>query len=990
MKEFVDLLRESCDNAVWSRGVELARADNVRGISERDNEVTLQVATRGGIISYTTNLYLDDDEWECTCSSPDDPCDHVAAACIALHQARKAGISLPETKDTIGTIRYVLTRARNGIALERHVIHGDDKHLLMSTLDALAKGRIPGPKFVATQADLAVERALGTRRRGILPEGLLRAVFDALERCPDITLDGKTIRVSSEPSLPQCNLVDAEKGFRLIMCADPEIEEVLGSGIALCAGTLKLRGEPRLIGREIQDLVRGRFYSHAQVAELVTDVLPDIRKRLKVHIETQKLPQTSDAELPLIELHVESRRDALSVLPTLVYGDPAVARVDKDQLVHLSGRIPMRDKHAEGLRVQYLRESLGLSPGHRIELRQSQAIAFAEKLRTWKGKIIGDAHLGFFLTGDLQPELVIDDDRISLAFRSLDETGNVIASDGSQTALTDGEGAGGGTLRAADTAEVLRAWQEGDSLVSLPDGGVAALPDGWLEKYGDRLADLLAAQTSDGRLPMSAMPDLAKLCEELDHPPPPSFERLRPLLEEFDGIPKAVHPPDFDGTLRNYQEIGVDWLALLRNLELGALLADDMGLGKTIQALCTLDGPSLVVCPTSVLFNWADEMRRFRPGLTFHTYHGPQREFDDEAQVTLTSYAILRLDIEELSERKWQTVVLDEAQNIKNPDSQVAQAAFRLNADFRVAMTGTPVENRLEELWSQFHFLNRGLLGGRADFRKRYARPIAEGDANAAAHLRERIRPFLLRRKKQDVAPELPPLTEVVLHCELAESERAVYDAVRAATVEQVVAQLSAGGSVLAALEALLRLRQAACHSALVPGQTATGSSKLELLLSRLEEAMADGHRALVFSQWTSLLDLVEPHLRTNDIDFVRLDGSTTNRADVVGRFQHEEGPPVMLVSLKAGGTGLNLTAADHIFLLDPWWNPAVEDQAAGRTHRIGQTRPVFVHRLVARDTVEEGILELHARKRALSEVALGEGDSAQGLTRADLLALLS
>ena len=196
--------------------------------------------------------------------------------------------------------------------------------------------------------------------------------------------------------------------------------------------------------------------------------------------------------------------------------------------------------------------------------------------------------------------------------------------------------------------------------------------------------------------------------------------------------------------------------------------------------------------------------------------------------------------------------------------------------------------------------------------------------------------------------------------------------------------------SVLAALEALLRLRQAACHSALVPGQTATGSTKLELLLSRLEEAMADGHRALVFSQWTSLLDLVEPHLRTNDIDFVRLDGSTTNRADVVGRFQHEEGPPVMLVSLKAGGTGLNLTAADHIFLLDPWWNPAVEDQAAGRTHRIGQTRPVVVHRLVARDTVEEGILELHARKRALSEVALGEGDSAQGLTRSDLLALLS
>ena len=282
------------------------------------------------------------------------------------------------------------------------------------------------------------------------------------------------------------------------------------------------------------------------------------------------------------------------------------------------------------------------------------------------------------------------------------------------------------------------------------------------------------------------------------------------------------------------------------------------------------------------------------------------------------------------------------------------------------------------------------MLGGRSNFRRRYEKPIADGDPNAAALLRERIRPFLLRRKKQDVAPELPPRTEVVLHCELSDEERSVYDAVRAATVEQVVAQLSAGGSVLAALEALLRLRQAACHSALVPGQVANSSSKLDLLLSRVEEARADGHKALIFSQWTSLLDLVEPHLQNADIPFARLDGTTRDRASVVGRFQSEDGPPVMLVSLKAGGTGLNLTAADHLFLLDPWWNPAVEDQAAGRSHRIGQTRPVVVHRLVASDTVEEGILELHDRKRALSEVAVGHGDAAQGLTRADLLALLS
>ncbi|MCZ6463927.1 MAG: DEAD/DEAH box helicase, partial [Proteobacteria bacterium] len=355
-----------------------------------------------------------------------------------------------------------------------------------------------------------------------------------------------------------------------------------------------------------------------------------------------------------------------------------------------------------------------------------------------------------------------------------------------------------------------------------------------------------------------------------------------------------------------------------------------------------------------------------------------------------TTYAVLRIDAETLSAVRWDTAILDEAQAIKNPDSQVARAATRLDAGFRMTLTGTPVENRLEELWSQFAYLNPGLLGGRRDFQTRYARPIAEGEPGAAAHLRSRIAPFVLRRMKSEVAPELPPRTEVVLRCELDQDERAVYDAVRAAARRDVVAQLADGGNVLAALEALLRLRQAACHSGLVPGQSAERSSKVDLLLERLEQAVEDGHKSLVFSQWTSLLDRVEPHLRQRQLDFVRLDGSTRDRAGVVDHFQDEAGPPVLLISLKAGGTGLNLQAADHVFLLDPWWNPAVEAQAADRAHRIGQRRPVFVHRLVAEGTVEEGILELQQRKRALSEVALGEADRAASLSREELLALLS
>ncbi len=337
-------------------------------------------------------------------------------------------------------------------------------------------------------------------------------------------------------------------------------------------------------------------------------------------------------------------------------------------------------------------------------------------------------------------------------------------------------------------------------------------------------------------------------------------------------------------------------------------------------------------------------------------------------------------------------MILDEAQAIKNPDSQAARAAYGLVADLRIALTGTPLENRLEELWSLAHFTNRGLLGGRRAFDDRYGRPIADGEPGAAQRLRDRLRPFLLRRLKREVAPELPPRTDAVMRIVLDERERGIYDAVRAASRAEVVALLDGGGSVLAALEALLRLRQAACHPALVPGQQAGSSSKVDALLEALENAAADGHKALVFSQWTSLLDLIEPALRAAEIPFVRLDGSTRDRGAVVDRFQSssEGSPPVMLLSLKAGGVGLNLTAADHVFLVDPWWNPATEDQAADRAHRIGQDRPVMVYRLVAIDTVEERILALQERKRALAEAALGGGNAGAALSRQDLLDLLA
>jgi superfamily II DNA or RNA helicase len=689
---------------------------------------------------------------------------------------------------------------------------------------------------------------------------------------------------------------------------------------------------------------------------------------------------------PRIAMDLSHHGHTLSVLPLLVYGDPPMARIDGDDVIAIGkGKsVPVRRKDEERQLVQRLRAELDMIPGRRVDFDGSDATKFASKLREWQKRAGGDEAGAVFEGKPLHPRLVMSEDG---TFDVVFEHAADLDDDGEPISTKDAH-----QRKRADAATVIRAWRDGLDLVPLEGGGWAPLPAGWLEQHGHRVADLLAARdTTTKKLATAALPDLGALCEALDVPKPLSVEKLAPLVKDFAGIPRVKLPADLDASLRHYQEIGVDWLSFLRDAELGAVLADDMGLGKTLQTICALRGRTLVVSPKSVVYNWADEIARFRPGLRTAIYHGAERELDRSADVTLTTYAVLRLDVAHLAEEEWDVVVLDEAQAIKNETSQTARAAFQLRGKFRVALSGTPVENRLEELWSIMHFANPGLLGGRSDFQERYNSPIANGEPNAAKRLRAKIRPFVLRRMKREVLPELPPRSEAVLHVELDETERSIYDAVRVATKKDVAAKLAqgGGGSVLVALEALLRLRQAACHPELVPGQHAMSSSKIERLLEALEEAASDGHKALVFSQWTGLLDLVEPHLQNAGIKFTRLDGSTRDRGAVVNEFQSDNGPPVMLVSLKAGGTGLNLTAADHVFLLDPWWNPAVEDQAADRAHRIGQDRPVMVYRMVAKDTVEERIFALQAKKRALADVALGDADHAGGITKDELLALL-
>ena len=915
--------------------------------------------------------------WLCDCGHHEPVCAHVAAAVIAFRRAGQEGKPLPAAHQASGRLRYAFTRSQGALSFERCVVYDGREQILESPL-SLSLTRPGGLRFqgqvsiavAATPADLAVESALGVHRRGRLPREVMAKLLKVLASCPDVRLDGKPVNTLAKPIGLQACLEDQGDGFRLFVERDPAITEAFGNGVVRCGDTLRPVANPGLTARERADLPEGRHFSRHQLTELLGDILPSLEKRLPVQVRTRRLPQVVE-EPPRIMLDVHREGDALTVLPTLVYGQPPLARVDADRLVHLQGPLPKRNERAEERLVRQLRQTMQLAPGHKAQYTGVAAVQVAKRLKGWRGEIRGDGLTGFELTPPLVPQGRLDFQNFEMWFES-------------------GSSAPGDPAKRVDAAAVLRAWQNGESLVPLSGGGWAPLPREWLEQYGHQVADLLAARNASGDLPPFALPDLARLCESLEQPQPPEFDALRTLVDDFAGIPEASLPDDVHATLRSYQRSGVNWLVFIRQAGLGGMLADDMGLGKTLQALCAVRGRTLVVAPTSVLSHWGDEIRRFRPALRQSLYHGPQRRLDAEADVTLTTYAILRLDSALLARQSWDTVVLDEAQNIKNPDSQVAQAAFELRAAFRLTLSGTPVENRLDELWSQFHFLNRGLLGGRQDFQDRYAQPIAGGQPQAAERLRERIRPFILRRSKREVAPELPPRTERVLHCELSDAERIVYDTVRAATLNDVVARLEAGGNVMAAFEALLRLRQASCHSGLVPGQHADTSAKVELLLEVLAEVVADRHKALVFSQWTALLDRVEPHLRGADIDFTRLDGQTRRRDEVVRRFQDSDGPPVMLVSLRAGGTGLNLTAADHVFLLDPWWNPAVEDQAADRAHRIGQTRPVLVHRLVARDTVEERILALQQQKRALANVALADAADAAGITRDDLLALLA
>jgi SNF2 family DNA or RNA helicase len=527
------------------------------------------------------------------------------------------------------------------------------------------------------------------------------------------------------------------------------------------------------------------------------------------------------------------------------------------------------------------------------------------------------------------------------------------------------------------------------------------------------LLDEAGSQPEDGQVDLAPY-EAGEIERLLDLVPEarvePEARRFLAALRDFHGIEEVEVPSGLKAELRAYQRQGLDWLTFLYRAGMSGVLADDMGLGKTVQTLALLlwikkgEGrmPTLVVTPTSVLPNWKREAERFTPSLKVVVYDGPAREGKRAsfaaADVVLTSYALLRRDAEHLRETHFRYVVLDEAQHVKNPASQGAKAARSLRSQRRLALTGTPLENRLADLWSLFHFLLPGFLGSEAQFRTRYARPI-EVDGNAAARdrLKRRIRPFILRRLKDEVAKDLPPRTDTVVSVDLSAGQQALYREMLVTARERVESFLDAVGfkkARIGILTELLRLRQVCCDPRLLklpPGTRLPPSAKLEAFLEMVRDLVGEGHRALVFSQFTEMLGLLKRVAEEEGLSYEYLDGETPNRQEKIDRFNAKDGPPLFFISLKAGGAGLNLTGADYVIHYDPWWNPAAEQQATDRAHRIGQEKPVFSYKLIAKGTVEEKMLRMQEAKKNLAAGLLASDEGlGKVLTEKDIRELFA
>lgn len=565
--------------------------------------------------------------------------------------------------------------------------------------------------------------------------------------------------------------------------------------------------------------------------------------------------------------------------------------------------------------------------------------------------------------------------------------------------------------------DMLDAIKKNKDCIELDNGVMGILPTEWLEKYS-RVISMGTTENKSIRFKKSQtlLIDLL-LAEQPNVKCDDFFTLIRDSLNKFTGIIPEKESGNFCGVLRNYQQEGLGWLSFLNQFGFGGCLADDMGLGKTIQVLAMLEKqritssqtttgrknkktkivkqPSLVVAPRSLVYNWLNEASRFTPDLKVLDFSSSQRTDDkfnfEDFNVIIVTYGTLRRDIKTLSKTSFNYIILDEAQVIKNSTTATAKAVHLLNGSNRLALSGTPVENHLSDLWSIFEFLNPGILGSASVFKEVTKSDLP--DENECELLRKALRPFILRRTKLQVAKDLPPKTEELITCEMGTEQKKQYNELKQyyqKSLKEKISQSGLNNSKIHILEALLRLRQSACHPGLIDKKLINSESvKLETLVEHLLELKEEGHKSLVFSQFTSMLAIISDKLKESGIKYEYLDGKSRKRQEIIERFENDPDCTVFLISLKAGGVGLNLTSADYVFIFDPWWNPAAEMQAIDRTHRIGQTKPVFAYRLICKNSVEEKIIELQKAKRFLAESVISTDESILSSITSEELELL-
>jgi superfamily II DNA or RNA helicase len=541
----------------------------------------------------------------------------------------------------------------------------------------------------------------------------------------------------------------------------------------------------------------------------------------------------------------------------------------------------------------------------------------------------------------------------------------------------------------------------------LPDGEVAIIPDKWFTQYGSLFSLAEAGKTLKlKKHHIGLINDLAE-----DSLANVTLERKLQRLSDFEDIADTQMPVHFKGSLRDYQKAGYNWFSFLREYNFGGCLADDMGLGKTIQTLAMLQkvkeddqlletqSTSLIVMPTSLIYNWLTEAKKFTPKLKILAHTGTNRNKDvanfANYDIIITTYGVTRVDVDELKNFYFNYIILDESQNIKNPASKSFKAVRSLKSKHKLILSGTPVENSVSDLWSQLTFLNPGLLGTQAFFYEEYVQAIEKKkDEEKARKLQSIIKPFVLRRTKEQVAAELPPKTEQVIYCDMSEDQAAYYEKTKSAYRNDLLQSMDDGTFAqkqVQLLQGLTALRQLANHPVMIDGTYISDSGKFENVIHTLDNVLKGGHKVLVFSQFVKHLDIFKKHFEAENIPFAYLDGSTRNRGEIVSEFQQNTELKVFLISIKAGGVGLNLTQADYVFILDPWWNPAVEQQAIDRTHRIGQDKKVFIYKFIAKDTVEEKILALQNRKKSLANSLITTEESFfKSLSKEDIRDILN